>query len=93
MYLVKMQHAYSHFIGFFYRCFCMDVDFYFLSFMHFNTGPMTLPTDVKQQCHHYVGQCMKVDTKVIPHTITYQIVPNYTSIFNLLGVMFYISVC
>ena len=49
---------------------------------------MTLPTDVKWQCHHYVGQFMKVDTKVIPHTITYQIVPNYTFIFNLLGVMF-----
>ena len=70
MYLVKMQHAYSHFIGF-YRCFYMDVDFYFLSFRHFNTGPMTLPMDVMQQCHPYVGQCMKMDTKVIPHTKLY----------------------
>ena len=65
--------------------FCMDVDFYLLSFRHFNTGPITLLTDVKWQCHHYVGQCMKVEIKVIPHTITYQIVPNYTFIFNLLG--------
>ena len=74
MYLVKMQHSYDHFIGF-YRCFCMYVDFYFLSFRHFNTGPITLPTDATWQCHHYVGLCMKVDTKVIPHTITYQIIP------------------
>ena len=55
--------------------FCMDVDFYLLLFRDFNTGHMTLPTDVKQQCHHYVGQYMKVNTKVIPHTITYQIIP------------------
>ena len=41
----------------------------------FNTKPTTLPTDVKWQYHHYVGQCMKVDTRVIPHTITYQILP------------------
>ena len=84
MYVVKMQHACSHFIRFFIDVF-MYVDFYFLSFRHFNTEPMALTTDVKQQCHHYVGQCMKVDTKVIPHTITYQMIPNYTFIFNLLG--------
>ena len=72
--------------------FCMGGDFYFLSFRHCNTGPMTLPTNAMWQCHHYVGQCMKVDTKVIPHTITYQIVPNYTFIFNLLEVMFYTPV-
>ena len=36
--------------------FCMYVDFYFLSFRHFNTGPMTLPTDDRQQCHPFVGQ-------------------------------------
>ena len=51
--------------------FCMYVDFYFLSFRHFNTGPMALPTDVMWQCHPYVGQCMKVDTKVIPLTKLY----------------------
>ena len=73
--------------------FCMYVDFYFLSFRHFNTGPMTLPTDIKQQCHHYVGKCMKVDTKVIPHTITYHMIPNYTFTFNLFGVMFYTQAC
>ena len=50
---------------------CMYVDFYFLTFRHCNAGPMTLLTDVKQQCHHYVGQFMKVNSKVIPHTITY----------------------
>ena len=70
MYLVQMQHTHSHFIAF-YRCFCMDVDFFFLSFRHFNTGSMTLPTDVMQQCHPYVGQCMNVDTKVMPHTKLY----------------------
>ena len=58
-------------LGFFIDVFCMDVDFSFLSFRHFNTGPMTLPTDDMQQCHPYVGQCMKVDTKVIPHTKLY----------------------
>ena len=63
----------------------MYVDFYFISFRHFNTGHMTLPTDV--------GQCMKVDTEVIPHTITYQMIPNYTFIFDVLGVMFYTPVC
>ena len=45
--------------------------FYFLSFSHFNTGPMTLPTDDMWQGHPFVGQCMKVDTKVIPHTKLY----------------------
>ena len=71
----------------------MYVDFYFLSFRHFNTGPMTLPTDVKWQCHHYVGQYMKVNTKVITHTIPYQIVLNYIFIFKLLWVMFNTPVC
>ena len=61
------------FYWFFIDVFCMDVDFYFLSIRHFNTGPMTLPTDVKWQCHHYLGQCQKVDTKTIPHTITYKL--------------------
>ena len=70
MYLVKMKHAYSHFIGF-YRCFCIYVAFYLLSFRHFNTGPMALPTDDMWQCHPYVGQKMKVDMKVIPHTKLY----------------------
>ena len=28
--------------------FCMDVDFYYVPFRHSSTGPMTLPTDVKQ---------------------------------------------
>ena len=55
--------------------FCMYVDFYYLPFRHFNAGPMTLPTDVMQQCHHYVGQYMKVNTKVLPHTILYLIIP------------------
>ena len=76
MYVVKMQHVYSHFMSF-YRCFLHYADFYFLSFRHFNAGPMTLPTDVMQQCHPYVGQYMKVNTKVIPiplHTKQYQII-------------------
>ena len=34
------------FYWFFIDAFCMYVDFYFLSFRLFNTGPMTLPTDV-----------------------------------------------
>ena len=42
--------------------FCTYVDFYFLSFRHFNTGSMTLPTDDMQQCHPFVGQEMKVNT-------------------------------
>ena len=44
MYLVKMQHAYIRFIGFI-DVFCMYIDFYLLSFRHFNAGPMALPTD------------------------------------------------
>ena len=35
---------------------CMYVDFYLLSFRHFNTGPMTLPTEDMWQCHPYVSQ-------------------------------------
>ena len=31
--------------------FCVYVDFYLLSFRHFNTEPITLPTDDMQQCH------------------------------------------
>ena len=38
-------------LGFFYKCFCVCVDFYFLLFRHFNTGPMTLSTDDMWQCH------------------------------------------
>ena len=71
MYMVKMQHASIYFIVFFISVFCIYVGCHFLSFRHFNTGPMTLPTDDMQQCHPYVGQCMKVDTKVIPHTKLY----------------------
>ena len=52
----------------------MYVDFYYLPFRHSNTGPMTLPTDVMQQCHHYVGQYKKVNSKVLPHTILYLII-------------------
>ena len=70
MYLVKMQHAYSHFTGF-YRCFCMYVDFYLLSFRHFNARPMALPTDDMWQHHPSLGQYMKLDTEVIPHTKLY----------------------
>ena len=51
--------------------FCMYVDFYLLSFRHFNAGPMALSTDDMQQCHPYVGQYMKVDTEVILHTKLY----------------------
>ena len=53
----------------------MYVDFYYLPFKHSNTGPMTLPTDAMQQCHHYVGQYSKVNSKVLPHTILYLIIP------------------
>ena len=69
--------------------FCMDVDFYYVPFRHSSTGPMTLPTDVKQQCHHNVGQCRQVNSKVLPHTIIL-IIPVS---FNLLGVIFYTPVC
>ena len=44
--------------------FCMDVDFYYVPVRHSCTGPMTLPTDVKRQCHHNVGQCRQVNSKV-----------------------------
>ena len=53
----------------------MYVDFYSLPFKHFNAGPMTLLTDVMWQYHHYVGQYMKVNIKVLPHTILYLIIP------------------
>ena len=55
----------------FYKCFCMYVDFYLLSFRHFNAGPIALPTDDIWQCHPCVGQNMKVDTEVIPYTKLY----------------------
>ena len=55
--------------------FCMYVDFYYLPFRHFNPGSMTLPTDVMQQCYHYVDKYMKVNIKVLPHTILYLIMP------------------
>ena len=64
----------------------MYVDFYLISFRHFNAGPMALPTDDMQQCHPYVGQYMKVDTEVIP-------ISNYTFSFHLLGVIFHTPVC
>ena len=73
---VYSKDAYMHTVILldFIDVFCMYVDFYLLSFRHCNAGPMTLPTDVKQQCHHYVDQYTKVSTKVIPHTITCQII-------------------
>ena len=55
--------------------FCMDVDFCYVPFRHCSAEPMTLPTHVKQQCHHNVGQCRQVTSKVFPHTILYQIIP------------------
>ena len=54
--------------------FCMYVDFYYLPFRHFSARSMTQPTDVMLQCHHYVGQYMKVNSKVLPHTILYLII-------------------
>ena len=53
----------------------MCVDFFYLPFRHPNAGPMTLPTDVMRQCHHYVGHYSKVNSKVLPHTILYLIIP------------------
>ena len=50
------------------------------------TGPMTLPTDVKQQCHHNVGPVQTGELKGIS---PYYTLPNYTCYFNLLGVRFY----
>ena len=80
--LACMIHAYSKdaaciqsFLLDFIDVFCMYVDFYFSPFRHFNAGPMTLPKDVMWQCHHYVGQYMKVNIKVLPHTILYLIIP------------------
>ena len=66
MYLVKVQHAYITFIGFFIYVFCMYVGFYSFSSRHLNAGSMVLPTDDKWQCYPYVGQYVKVDTEVIP---------------------------
>ena len=43
---------------------------------------MTLPTDIMQQCHHYVGQYMEVNTKVLPHTILYLIIPLVLNLFR-----------
>ena len=69
--------------------FCMDVDFYYGPFRHSSAGSMTLPTDVKQQCHHNVGQCRQVNSKGIT---PYHSLSNYTCYFNLLGVIFYTPV-
>ena len=55
--------------------FCMDVDFYYVPFRHSCTGHMTLPRDVKWQCHHNVGQCRQVNSKVLPHIIFHIVVP------------------
>ena len=55
--------------------FCMDVDFYYVPFRHSCTGPMTLPTYVKWQCHHNVGMGRQVNSKVLPHTIFHIIIP------------------
>ena len=71
MYLVKMQHAYIPFIGFFIDFFVCMLIFTHLSFRYFNAGPMAMPTDDMWQCHSHVGQYMKVDTEVIPHTKLY----------------------
>ena len=54
--------------------FCMNVDFYYIPFRHSCTEHMTLPTDIKQQCRHNVGQCRQVNSKVLPHTIVYLII-------------------
>ena len=54
--------------------FCMYVDFYYLPFRHCSAESMTLPTDAMWQCHHYVGQYSKVNSKVLPHTILYLII-------------------
>ena len=43
MYLVKVQHAYINFIGF-YRCFVYVLIFYTFPFRQLNAGPMALPT-------------------------------------------------
>ena len=67
--------------------FCMNVDFYYVPFRHSCTGPMTLPTDVKRQYHHNVGQCRQVKG-ITP----YHILPNNIYSFNLLGMRFYTPV-
>ena len=54
--------------------FCMNVDFYYVPFRHSCTGHMTLPTDVMWQCHHNVGQCRQVNSKVLSHAIFYLII-------------------
>ena len=66
----------------FYKCFCMCVDFYLLSFKHFNSGPMTLPTHDMWQCHAYVWSVYEGGPR---GNTPYQI---YTFNFNLLGVTF-----
>ena len=66
----------------------MYVDFYFLPFRQLNTVPMTLPTDVMQQYHYYVGHYMKVNIKVLPIPLY----ANYTFTFNLLRVIFYTQI-
>ena len=70
--------------------FCMNVDFYYVPFRHYCTGPMTLPTDVMQQCHHNVGQCRQVELKGIS---PYHSLPNNIYSFNLLGMRFYTTIC
>ena len=70
--------------------FCMNVDFYYVSFRHSCTGHMTLPTDVMWQCHHNVGQCRQENSKGIS---PYHILLNNIYNFNLLGLRFYTPIC
>ena len=70
--------------------FCMYIDFYLLSFRHCNAGPMTLPTDVRQQCPSLCGPVHEGENK---GNTPYHHILNYTFTFNLLGVIFYTPVC
>ena len=69
--------------------FCMNVDFYYVPFRHSCTGPMTMPTDVKQPVS---SQCGPVQTGELKGITPYHSLLNNIYSFNLLGVRFYTPV-
>ena len=83
MYLVKMQHAYTPFVGFLIDDFCMYVDFY--SCINLGISMLSLCTAYRWQaavssiCGPVCEGGHRGNTPI----------PNYTFSFNLLGMMFY----
>ena len=84
-----MQHPYSHFISF-YRCFCMNVDLYYVSFRHF----LYWTYDTAYKCQVAVSsECGPVQAGELKGISPYHILFDYTFNFNLLGLIFYPLIC